>query len=65
MKTHKFSKRQLWMADVELAVNKARTLTRGKIDWDTATHFFNMGDSVETAAQKIIAAHDRDSEVQS
>lgn len=45
--------REKWMAQVE---DKAVALcpdARGRIDWTTATHLFNIGKTVEEASSRL------------
>ena len=46
-------KRQAWMSKMQSALLKLAPKKAGKIDWGTATHLFNAGDSPEKAAKKM------------
>ena len=46
--------RQRWMANFESAVIEAMPEARGKIEWDTAAHFYNQNMVSDDAAAKYV-----------
>ena len=51
----KFTARERWMQTFEGYVLEAMPEQRGKIEWESATHFFNIGMASSAAAFKYIA----------
>lgn len=54
-KRTKADMRAQWMQDYEHLVVSSRPEQAGRIDWDTATFFYNSGYSPEMASAKTIA----------
>ena len=52
----KANRRAEWMATFEAAAVRLDPTLAGKIDWDTATFFFNQGRSPELAAKSMAGA---------
>lgn len=48
----KAAKRAQWMAAYEQELVKLKPEMRGKVDWNTATHYFHQGFAPKTAAEK-------------
>jgi hypothetical protein len=55
MKNNSDKRRSQWMADFENTVVALDDKHRGKIDWNTASHFFNIGQMTKDAAEKYVA----------
>lgn len=49
---NKAAKRAQWMAAYEDELVKLKPELRGKVDWNTATHFFLQGMDPKAAAEK-------------
>lgn len=43
-------RKQAWMLHYELTLNALVNRTIGRVDWDTATHFYNTGYTPTDAA---------------
>jgi hypothetical protein len=50
----KFTKKQLWMQEVEAGIIKWRPSERGKIDWDTLNYLFMTKVSAKDAINKMV-----------
>jgi hypothetical protein len=46
-------RRQEWLAACERRVVELNPSMRGKMDWNTAIHLFNSGETAVEAAEKI------------
>jgi hypothetical protein len=53
------SKRPQWMGEYEKELTNLFPHMHGKIDWDTATYFFNQGFHPKEAAQKFAESHSK------
>jgi hypothetical protein len=55
MTTRKDKLRAAWMAQFETKLIELKPALAGKIDWDTATFFFNQGLAPVAAAEHVAA----------
>jgi hypothetical protein len=53
------SKRPQWMAEYEKELTNILPHMHGKVDWDTATYFFNQGLHPKEAAIKFAESHSK------
>ena len=53
MTTKRELRRQTWMAEAERLVIEQRPDLRGRVDWDSLRHCFNIGDTPDQAADRL------------
>ena len=63
MKSKETAKRALWMARYERAIKERDDYDQnlGRICWDTATYFFNMGRDARASAQNASSPYKNES----
>ena len=63
MKSRETAKRALWMARYERAIKERDDYDQnlGRICWDTATYFFNMGRDARASAQNASSPYKSES----
>ena len=63
MKSKETAKRALWMARYERAIKERDDYEQnlGRICWDTATYFFNMGKDARASAQNASSPYKNES----
>lgn len=55
IRKHDRHARSRWMGQVEVFAVAINPACAGKLDWHTATYLFNLGKSVEEAAERLAA----------
>ena len=63
MKSKETAKRAIWMARYERAIKERDDYDQnlGRICWDTATYFFNMGKDARASAQNASSPYKNES----